>query len=219
MIRAVAFDLDGTLIDSRRDIAVATNHALACHGFPELELAEIERYIGDGARTLLARAARLDEQAASVSALVESFLEYYTEHATDFTTLMPGALEALEALSDLPLALCTNKPRRTTLAVLRNLGLETRFEHVSAGGDLSEKKPHPAPILWIAETLRIGPSELVMVGDGAQDILAGRAARAITVGVRGGIQPVERLLAAQPDHVLESLHGLASLVSALRARR
>jgi phosphoglycolate phosphatase len=115
----------------------------------------------------------------------------------------------------LPLALCTNKPRITTEPVLAALGLDS-FRVVVAGGDLPEKKPHPAPLLHIAQALALAPRELVMVGDGAQDILAGRAAGARTVGVRGGIQAEARLLAAEPDVVIESLAELSALVAAWR---
>ena len=215
MIRAIVFDLDGTLIDSRRDIAASANHALAAHGFPELSLEEIEGYVGDGARALLARSARLDELDSRLDQLIETFLDYYTAHPIDSTTLMPGAREALVEFASLPLALCTNKPRRTTLAVLAGLGLSSTFRAVSAGGDHPEKKPHPRPILALGEILAVPAGALLMVRDGEQDVLAGRAAGALTVGVRGGIQPVERLLEARPDHLLETLYELPALVEKL----
>jgi phosphoglycolate phosphatase len=215
MIRAIVFDLDGTLIDSRRDIAASTNHALATLGFAELSLNEIVGYIGDGARALLACSARLDEADARLDSLVDAFLDYYEAHPVASTSLMPGAREALAAFPSLKVALCTNKPRRTTLAVLAGLGLTDSFLAVSAGGDHPEKKPHPRPILALGERLGVEPRELLMVGDGAQDVLAGRAAGAVTVGVRGGIQAVERLLAAKPDHLLDTLHELPALVARL----
>lgn len=218
MIRALVFDLDGTLIDSRRDIAASANHALAKHGFAELSLEEIEGYVGDGARALLARSARLPETDSRLDALLESFLDYYTAHPIDGTTLMPGAREALGVFPSSALALCTNKPRRTTLAVLEGLGLTNAFHAVSAGGDFPEKKPHPRPILALAESLKVAPAELLMVGDGAQDVLAGRAAGAVTAGVRGGIQAVERLLEARPDHLLDTLHDLPALLERLGAQ-
>ena len=217
-IQAIVFDLDGTLVDSRRDIATACNHALVAHGLPALPLAEVEAYVGDGARALLARSARLPEEHPHVGGLLEAFLDYYAAHPTDQTPLMPGAAEALAALARLPLAICTNKPRRTTLAVLEALGLKAQFAVINAGGDLPEKKPHPGPLLYLARELGLSPGALMMVGDGAQDVLAGHAAGAITVGVRGGIQPVERLLAAEPHYLLSTLHELPALVDTLIAQ-
>jgi phosphoglycolate phosphatase len=218
MIRAIVFDLDGTLIDSRRDIAASANHALAAHGFAELSLEEVAGYVGDGARSLLARAARLEETDGRLDRLIDTFLDYYTAHPIHATTLMPGAREALDAFPRSSLALCTNKPRRTTLAVLAGLELTNVFRAVAAGGDFPEKKPHPRPLLALAEALQVTPQELLMVGDGAQDVLAGRAAGAITVGVRGGIQGVEHLLDSRPDHLLDSLHELPALVRSLDPR-
>jgi 2-phosphoglycolate phosphatase len=215
----VVFDLDGTLVDSRRDIAEAANHALAQAGFPRLSHDELASYVGDGAPALMARAARLDPRDAKTAALVEDFLDYYAAHPIDFTQPMPGALEALDALAAHPLGICTNKPRRTMLAVLRGLGLEPRFRGSVAGDDLKERKPHPAMVLEAARLLGVVPQAVVMVGDGPQDVLAGKAAGAFTIGVRGGILDVEHLARAEPDLMLDSLHELPDAVSRLVARR
>jgi 2-phosphoglycolate phosphatase len=209
----LVFDLDGTLIDSRLDIAHATNHALAESGRPALSVDEISSYVGDGARVLLARAVRLEPDAAEVEPLLQSFLHYYDAHATDHTELLPGAHEALAALAHLPLALCTNKPRSTTNAVLSNLRFPAEFKVVVAGGDLPKNKPDPLPLQYIARELGLSTAELVMVGDGPQDILCAKAAGSRSVGVEGGIQTRERLIAAQPDVLLLSLAELPALVA------
>jgi len=216
-IRGVVFDLDGTLVDSRADIARATNHALGAHGRPTLKDDEISSYVGDGARALLSRAARLPTDDPELDRMLEAFLAYYAEHATDFTVPMPGARELLEALADLPLAVCTNKPQRTTAAVLEGLGLARHFRVVVADGDRLEKKPSPEPIFHIAERLGVAASELLMVGDGPQDIECGRRAGALTVGVRGGIADDQRLLDARPDHVIERLDELLPVIQRLRS--
>ncbi len=214
-VLGVAFDLDGTLIDSRTDIVRSTNHALAQHGFATLPDEEIASYVGDGSTLLLARAARLDPDDARLRSLLADFLDYYTAHAIDHTRLMPDTTRVLDALADLPLALVTNKPRRATDATLRGLDLERRFRVVVAGDDLADKKPAPGPLLLAADKLGLPPATLVMVGDGAQDIECGRAAGARTVGVEGGIQARERLAAAHPD----ALVALAALPDVIRAWR
>jgi len=212
-VRCVVFDLDGTLIDSRLDIARATNHALTQLGRPALPVERVASFVGDGAAALLARAAGVPEDDELVRELLPVFLDFYTAHPVAHTTLMPGALDALDQLApEFSLCLCTNKPRRTTDAVLAGLGLTHHFAVVLAGGDLAKKKPDPAPLLHIAERLGLAPSALAMVGDGPQDIEAGRAAGAFTVGVRGGIIPFERLVAASPDVMLETLAELPALL-------
>jgi 2-phosphoglycolate phosphatase len=209
----VVFDLDGTLIDSRLDIASSANHALAVHGFSTLSVSEISSYVGDGARWLLARAARLEPSAPALDALLATFTAYYSEHPTDHTLLLPGAHEALTALSHLPLALCTNKPRSITDRVLANLRLPTPFQVVIGSGDLAKNKPDPLPLYYIAEQLGLSPAELVMVGDGAQDIACAKAAGAHSVGVEGGMQGRELLLASEPDVLLESLFELPAALT------
>jgi len=204
----IVFDLDGTLVDSRLDIANSANHALDAHGFATLSVSEISGYVGDGARLLLARAARLEPSAPALDALLATFVAYYGEHATDHTRLLPGAHQALSALSHLPLALCTNKPRSITERVLANLRLHGTFQVLVGGGDLPKTKPDPLPLRYIAERLGLAPSELVMVGDGAQDVLCAKAAGAHSVGVEGGMQQRELLLASEPEVLLNSLHEL-----------
>jgi phosphoglycolate phosphatase-like HAD superfamily hydrolase len=131
---------------------------------------------------------------------------------------MPGVPHVLSALSMFPLAICTNKPRRTALAVLRGLELEGYFALIVAGGDPPEKKPSPAPMFFIAERLGLAPAALVMVGDGPQDVLSAKAAGARSVGVEGGIQARERLVASAPDALLGSLVELPALIEAWLSR-
>ena len=215
-VSGIVFDLDGTLVDSRRDIAEAANHALEKAGLERLPHDELESYVGDGAPLLMARAARIDVKDAKTKAMVAYFLDYYAEHAIDHTAVMPGALEALEALGGYPLGVCTNKPRRTSVAVLRGLGLEARFKGVVAGDDLPQRKPDPAMVHEAARKLGVPVAEVVMVGDGPQDVLAGRAAGAFTVGVRGGIQAFERLAASEPDLMIDTLAELPAAINRLR---
>jgi phosphoglycolate phosphatase len=213
-VRAVVFDLDGTLIDSRGDIAASCNHALQATGRPTRTLTEVSALVGDGGRTLLSRAAGVPEDSAALDELYGHFLAYYVAHPVDHTRLLPHAEATLEALqgAGFRLALCTNKPRVTTDAVIDALGIGQWFTAVVAGDDLPTKKPDPGPLEALALVLRLVPAELVMVGDGPQDVLAGKAVGCRTVGLRGGFLPIERLLAAGPDVLLDDLSTLPRLV-------
>lgn len=212
-IGGIVFDLDGTLIDSRADIAIAVNHVLGKLGYTTLPLDVIAGYVGDGARRLIVRAAGLSPNSPEAEPLLEEFLDYYTAHAADKTTWMPGALEALDALRGYPLTVCTNKPRATTLAVLQAFEALDRFATLVCGGDIARLKPDPMPLNVIAERLGCTANSLIIVGDGPQDIECGHAVGAFSIGVRGGIAPPERLLAANPDLVLTSLWELPEAIT------
>ncbi len=207
---AVAFDLDGTLIDSRLDIAAACNHVLVAEGRAPLDVAVIASYVGDGVRALVARAFGLPMDAPALDALERAFVARYAVHAADHTTWMPGALEAVEALRGTPLAVVTNKARAVTLAVMDALGAGDRFAFVYAGGD-GPMKPRPEPILAVAKALGVPVEALWVVGDGEQDVLSARAAGAVAIGVLGGFGDEARLRAARPEAVLSSLADLATL--------
>ncbi|MGE0321395.1 MAG: HAD family hydrolase [Polyangiaceae bacterium] len=214
---ALGFDLDGTLVDSLEDIRAALNACLRELGSPEVGSPEARGFIGDGATLLLARALRWTEDDPRLPALVERFQYHYASAPAHHNRWMPGAETALELGRRLgiPLGICTNKPRKATVALLRALNVERQLSGLVCGGDLPEKKPKPAPILALAAQLSVSPGQLVFVGDGPQDVLAAKAAGAISVGVLGGIADEARLREAEPDHLLRDLTGVERLLSAL----
>jgi len=211
--RGIVFDLDGTLIDSSGDIFAALDVALRRTGREPLPPATALALVGDGARLLCARAIGRPESDPDVDRLLEIYLDYYQAHPTDLTRWMPHARAVLDELGSFPLAVCTNKPRATADVVLARLGVRSLFASVVAGGDFPVGKPSPEPVLEIARVLDVDPGELVMVGDGPQDIEAGRRAGTRTVGVQGGFASAERLLTSQPDALIASLRELPSIVS------
>lgn len=217
-VDGVVFDLDGTLVDSCEDIAQAANVCLEAAGFAPRSTAEIQGFIGDGARLLLARAAGLAATDAALDPMLQHFFVYYTAHAVDHTRLLPGARETLEALAHLPRALCTNKPRITTLALLEGLGIAELFDAVVAAGDVPHHKPHPAPLQRAGELIGVRCERLVLVGDGPQDVACARAAGARSIGIiEAVIVPLERLRAAAPD-ALVALRDVPGCIEAWRSR-
>ena len=206
----VVFDLDGTLIDSREDIAAACNHALIAMGRAPLSVDAIAAFVGDGARMLVARALDAPPASPEVDEALALFHPFYESHPADHTTLMPGARELLDALGDRPLAIVTNKPRRTTIACLDALGVTSRFMAIRAAGD-GPLKPDPSGVASALASMRVGAAHAWMVGDGEQDVIAGRAAGCVTIGVRGGFQDA-KLEAAGPDMMVGSLLELITLV-------
>jgi len=217
-VAAVVFDLDGTLVDSRADIIACCQHTLCVHGLPPVPEATIVRAVGDGARRLLERVTGVPSADPRFAALLATYLEQYATHGYARSILMPGAAAALAGLSPLPLAIATHKPRATTVPLLEHLRIRDRFAIVVAGEDVARHKPAADPLLYIAAQLSVEPGQLVMVGDGPQDVLAGRAAGARTVGVPGCFVAREDLAAAEPEILLEDLSALPALVAAWGGR-
>lgn len=208
----LVFDLDGTLIDSRGDIAAACNHALCAIGRPALPLERITCHVGSGARALLSGV--LGEAAKSVDfeELLGHFQSYYLAHPIDHNRLMKGAVECLALRTERKLALCTNKPHHLTEAVLEALGWSSAFDVVVAPRKGDAVKPDGQPLLRVASELGVEPRELIMIGDGPQDIGAGQAVGAYTIGIKGGFLPLAQLLKSRPDAILDSLEELPAFV-------
>lgn len=209
--RALLLDLDGTLVDSRDDIATSLNAALAAHGIAALEpLSRVYPFIGDGARVLVTRAlAAAGHPAATVEEVLATFATQYGGEPCVHTTLLDGAKEIFAC--GVPCAVVTNKPRPVTLKLLARLGLAPA-DVWAADGPL---KPAPDSIFAVCKRLDVSPAEAWMVGDGPQDIGAGKAAGAFTVAVLGGIADHDAVRAAKPDLVVSSLRDVISSVARL----
>lgn len=207
---ALLVDLDGTLIDSREDIAAACNAALAAHGVKTIEPpSRIFAMVGDGAKKLVERAlAAAGAAGADADRVRETFEARYAAHPCERTVVIDGARELLAC--GVPCAVLTNKPRAITTRVLDALDLSRSLAGLWAGdGPL---KPSPDGVLALCEALAVSPRDAWMVGDGPQDVGAGRAAGAFTVGVPG-IAAREALEAASPDLLLPSLRDVLRAVT------
>ena len=215
--KLLVFDLDGTLIDSRRDLTNTVNAMLAHYGKMTLSEDIVASYIGDGAGVLVRRALAhahviADEDDPHEDAFVEEaldwFIEYYKIHKVDFTTVYPGVEESLETIRQLqphlPMAILTNKPVNPSRAICKHFGLDRFFFANYGGNSFASKKPHPEGLLRLmAEASAligepIEPMETVMIGDSHLDVLTARACGAASVGCTFGLSP-DSLRAAGPD--------------------
>lgn len=216
--RPLVFDLDGTLVHTLPDIAAALARVFARHNIPSPDQLAVRRMIGDGARTLIAKALQAagEQAAADVDALYRDFLDEYEANACVASAPFPGVPETLADLRDAghPLAVCTNKPEASTRALLGGLGL-TRFFDVIVGGDrFPFRKPDPRHLA--AALAELAPAEAtaaIMVGDSRNDLLAARGLGIRCVLVRHGYGE-HRADDLGADLVID---GLADLPPALRA--
>jgi len=217
--RALLFDLDGTLIDSAPDLAQAVDAMLAELGRPLAGEERVRYWVGNGAARLVKRALTGEWEGEPQKALFERalrlFFHYYGDNLVDRTRLYPGAREGLDELlaRGFKLGIVTNKPARFTLPILARLGIYDEFDVVVAGDTLDQKKPHPLPLLYAARDLGLHPSEVVMVGDSMNDVVAAREAGMAIVCVPYGYNHGSDIFDAQPDAVIDSMVELASLLA------
>ncbi|BDU72744.1 HAD family hydrolase [Mesoterricola silvestris] len=176
MPSAFLFDLDGTLVDSRADLATGVNLTRVDLGLPPLDPAQVAGFVGDGVRKLLTRS--LPECPGRLEEALELNRGHYGRHLLDATRLYPGAGAALEAVraKGFRLAVVTNKPREFTLPILEGLGILDLFTAVVAGGDCPSLKPDPEPLLLALERCACGPEGSWIAGDHHTDLEAGRRA-------------------------------------------
>lgn len=176
-VGAVAFDLDGTLIDSRHDLAAAINRMRRDLGRPPLAVDDVLGMIGEGARNLVRRALGGEVDEASLDHALSIFYRHYDDECTRRTRPFPGIDGLLAELAPrLPLALVTNKPERFSRRIVESLGWRDRFDPLIGGDTLATRKPDPAGLAAVCARHGIAPDRLVLVGDSRVDALAAAAA-------------------------------------------
>ena len=218
-IQLLIFDLDGTLIDSKLDLALSVNATLRHLGREPLDDETIFSYVGQGAPTLIRRVAGEQASESEIARGLEFFLGYYWEHKLDHTELYPGVRNTLEILADgagpvsCILAVLTNKPERVSREILKGLDVIHLFRFVYGGNTFETKKPDPLGICRLLEQTGASPRAAMIVGDSDVDILTGVSAGVWSCGVTYGFGTLQ--LDANPPDLL--INSLPELVTALRA--
>jgi len=229
--RGIAFDLDGTLVDSAPGLTSAVDQALYALELPVAGEDRVVTWIGNGADVLMERAltwAR-QERASQRSAqgkpsvdhadipqeeqlriLRKLFDRFYAETVEEGSFLFPDVKETLSALNakGIPLGLVTNKPTPFVAPLLDALDIAKYFTVIVGGDDVQNKKPHPEPLLLVAGKLSLTPAELLFVGDSRNDILAARAAGCPSVGLTYGYNYGESITLSEPDFVFDHFKDL-----------
>jgi phosphoglycolate phosphatase len=192
-LRLLVFDLDGTLIDSRQDLAKAVNAMLATLGRATLPDGVIASYIGDGAGMLVRRALGDPSDEGAVDGALGLFLDFYREHKLDHTYVYDGVFRSLDGLRAWPepaaMAVLTNKPIVPSREICAALGLAPYFFAIYGGNSFATKKPDPEGLRQLMREAGARPEETLMVGDSEVDVLTARAAGAWSLGCRYGLSP------------------------------
>lgn len=215
-IKAVLFDLDGTLLDSVADIAKANNSVLKKHGLPLHSLNDYVGFIGNGARRLvqLALPVELAEKEEAVDAFLEEYKVAYKANIVDESTLFEGISELLEWLNEekIPIAINTNKPHDQTMLIASKLLKPFHFDIILGQMDEYPKKPAPAGALHIASKLELDPAEILFVGDSAVDVKTAQNAGMQLLGVSWGYSKENELTTAGCTSVVNSASELRSFI-------
>ena len=221
--RLLIFDLDGTLVDSNRDLIPALNAATASVGLPPISRADVGHVVGQGALKMIEKAFAFHGQEMDGGVggplhnkLLQHFLDYYDDHIADHTIFFPGVLPALDALGTQgwQFAVCTNKYERFARKLLELLGEADRFPVITGGDTFDFKKPDPRHLIETAKLAEVDPANCIMVGDSINDILPAQEAGIPVIAVNFGYSdvPVEDL---NPDVVISHFDQLIEAVGGL----
>lgn len=214
------FDLDGTLVDSAPDLALAVNRTLESLGRKTFDGETIHHWVGNGAKVLIERAlsGSADINPQLDNALVQDalaiFLKHYEQCLCIDSVLYPGVKDGLQALqkAGFRLAIITNKPAVFIQPILTGLGLDNTFELLIGGDTLAEKKPHPAPLYHAITLLDVNAEQCWMIGDSKNDILAAKAANIASIGLSYGYNYGESIANSNPDLCFDTFSELTNVL-------
>jgi phosphoglycolate phosphatase len=213
-VRALIFDLDGTLIDSKQDLIHSVNAMLSELGREQLAAATISGYIGHGAPQLVARVLGDGCSEEERQHALQFFLSYYEHHKMDTTQPYPGVGETLEQLARMPMAVLTNKPVRISVRILEQMGISKYFRVIYGGNSFETKKPDPQGATRILRDLDAEPREALLIGDSEVDVQTARNAGTLAAAVNYGFGVHDR--GAYPADIY--LDHFGELVTLLNSR-
>ncbi|MGF1910188.1 phosphoglycolate phosphatase [Vibrio kasasachensis] len=220
-LKLIAFDLDGTLLDSVPDLAVAADQAVKALGFSGVNEEQVRDYVGNGADVLIGRALSQSltiDPEFSPELLAkgrELFDDYYEQSGHKLTHLYPAVKETLAELQQagFTLALVTNKPSKFVPEILAQHDIAKYFVDVLGGDAFPERKPNPVALNWLLEKHACTAGEMLMVGDSKNDILAAKNAGCRSFGLTYGYNHGEPISASAPDFVADNIAELLDVVT------
>jgi phosphoglycolate phosphatase len=213
-VRVLIFDLDGTLIDSKLDLAHAVNAMLRDKGRAALAHETVYSYVGNGAGTLVRKALGEGATDAEADEALAYFLGFYREHMLDNTVPYAGVREGLALLEKHPMAVLTNKPVVFSKAILEGLGLARYFRFVYGGNSFAAKKPDPMGVEILLRDFSVRPREAMMIGDSDVDVRTARNAGIWACGVSYGLG-MEGMRVHPPDFMVDSLMELPGYLNGI----
>ncbi len=216
VLTAVLCDLDGTLIDSARDIAAAFLKGLShVTDAPLPDASDVAQHIGKSHPEMLAALGFDDVSGDRFEDFRRVYRSHFAQYGTQYTQPFPGVRDTLNRLSGMPMGVVTTKAQDQAELVLQNLDLAHHFQHVQGARPGIPLKPAPDSLLAALNALACPPERALMVGDSTADILAGKAAGVRTCAVTYGFGRLDALRACQPTYTVTSFDGLAAIIDGL----
>ncbi|NBX92881.1 MAG: HAD family hydrolase [Proteobacteria bacterium] len=209
-VELLIFDLDGTLLDTRKDIAKAVNKALKIHSLPEVSLQDVTRGIGTGVRGLINSVAKTASESLQ-QMLVEEYKKIFLEQKDESTEVFSGVVETLASINKTKVIL-TNKSDLFTEPTLKRFHLEPYFDSWFSRESFVQGKPSPVPCIEICKKYGVRPEQAVMIGDTPIDLKAGQSAGVRTAAVLYGYTLAEQLIRYAPDIILTTLSDLGGAI-------
>jgi phosphoglycolate phosphatase len=212
--KAVIFDLDGTLIDSIKDIALSTNEVLEKLGHKTHQLHAYQKFVGDGALTLLTNALPSNSNEKTINEALILFKEIYGDTIHKYTKPYTGIYKMLDMLNEnnLKLSVLSNKPHQFTVEFIEHFFKNYPFLEVHGQKENIPKKPHPQGIFNIAEALDIPISEIIFVGDTPTDIKTAQSADMTSIGVSWGYRSANELVSSGATYIAKTPKHLAEII-------
>ncbi|GMT42221.1 MAG: phosphoglycolate phosphatase [bacterium] len=210
----IIFDLDGTLIDSKKDIAYAVNRTLEGMDLQPIPERTVYQYVGNGVRPLIEQTLRGSGKETGIPEAIRLFQKFYTTHLLDNTVMFDGVPEILEHFQNLgkKMAVASNKPYRYVKKIMDGLNMTRFFLSVKGGDSVEMKKPAPEMLDAVINETGADRKSSVFVGDSGIDVRTGKNARIKTVGVTYGFRSAEEIMENKPDMLIDSPRELKEII-------
>ncbi|MDR1941358.1 MAG: HAD-IA family hydrolase [Endomicrobium sp.] len=208
----VIFDLDGTLVDSQRDITSAVNSVRKEFNFAPLSIGQVRSFLGSGIKSLIERSVPCGNGKVCADDAVERFKFYYAKCLTDTTKAYGGITEMLDDLKDVKKAVLSNKTEIFSREILERLGILKYFSYVWGGDTIGVKKPDPQPILDLVKNSGISAAKTIMIGDSANDFKAAKSAGVACAAVMYGYSTAGQIAEFKPDFLIQKPSEIAQIV-------
>ncbi len=206
----IIYDLDGTLVDTAKDIAQAANHMLRELNAKAVSRREISRYVGKGLHHLIKNCLKTEDQ-KQIEKGAKIYRQFYAEHLMDHSKLYPGALQFLDYFKSRKQAVMTNKPNPFSEDILKALGVSDYFTAIVAGDSQHPKKPDASALFWLMDQQKIEPAAALLVGDSPIDIETARNAGIEAAVLSHGFADEDEIKSARPDYRAADFEGLLRL--------